>query len=210
VSAAIDSDCKKIARKAQYVSFALPRRTLDNAQREGPLDREFQRSTSGEALMATNMLPPDGHATLCRLSSWHQGRHQIKKVYRGVTGSGFCASPVESSLKGRLRDELLLQAEFRVPITYVELARHLATSSQAAMAEIRDALEHLIDDDVAKGRPILAAVAVRGIEPGLPAPWFFRKLETLGLFIGDPADVEAYAFHARELHRAFVFYGPSL
>lgn len=110
----------------------------------------------------------------------------------------------------RLRKELLLQAELRLPITYVELAKQIAASSQAALGEIRDALEQLIDDDVTKGRPILAAVAVGGVEPGLPAPWFFRKLESLGLFMGEPTDVEAYAFHARELHRAFSFYGFSL
>jgi hypothetical protein len=112
-------------------------------------------------------------------------------------------------LKAQLRKELLLQAELRLPITYAELAKHVALSPRHVMVEIRDALEQLIDDDMDKGRPILAAVAVGGLEPGLPAPWFFWKVESFGLFAGDPADVEAYAFHARELHRVFSFYEPS-
>jgi hypothetical protein len=158
--------------------------------------------------MITDTLPRDGRERLYHSSSWHQGRNQI--VLAGAAGSGFSVSAASSSLKARLREELLLQAELRLPITYVELAKHIDVSSQATMDVIRDALEQLLDDDVSKGRPILAAVAVGGLEPGLPAPWFFWKVESRGLFAGDPVDVEAYAFHARELHRAFSFYGPSL
>ena len=59
-----------------------------------------------------------------------------------------------------------------------------------------------MDDDADEGLPLLAAVAVKALDPGLPAPWFFRKAEDMGLFAGDPADLEAYAFHAREFYRA--------
>lgn len=157
--------------------------------------------------MIIDTLPRDGHKTSYHSNSRHQGRNHIVLACAGVADSGFSVSAASRSLKIRLREELLLQAELRLPITYVELAKQIVASSQTSLVEIRDALEQLIDDDVAKGRPILAAIAVRGIEPGLPAPWFFWRLESLGLFIGDPADVEAYAFHARELHRAFSFYG---
>lgn len=74
------------------------------------------------------------------------------------------------------------------------------------MDAIRNALEQLMDDDADEGRPLLAAVAVKALEPGLPEPWFFRKVESIGLFTGDPADVEAYAFHAREFYRAVRFH----
>ena len=160
--------------------------------------------------MITDTHTRDGDETLYHSSPWHQGRNQIVLTCAGVASNGFGVSAAGRSLKMRLREELLLQAELRLPITYVELVKHIAVSSQAAMVAIRDALEQLIDDDVNKGRPILAAVAVGGLEPGLPEPWFFRKVESLGLFAGDPADVEAYAFHARELHRAFRFYRHSL
>lgn len=160
--------------------------------------------------MITGTLTRDGDETRYYSSSWPPRRNHFALACAGVAGNGFGLSAAGRSLKVRLREELLLQAELRLPITYVELARHVVISSQAATIAIRDVLEQLIDDDVNKGRPILAAVAVAGVEPGLPAPWFFRKVEGLGLFAGDPVDVEAYAFHARELHRAFCFYGPSL
>ncbi|MBZ9708531.1 hypothetical protein LB543_17565 [Mesorhizobium sp. ESP7-2] len=106
----------------------------------------------------------------------------------------------EPALKARLREELLLQAQARLPITYASLAETMVGSN--AIGVLRDALEHLMDEDAGEGLPLLAAVAVTALEPGLPAPWFFSKAEAMGLFTGDPADLEAYAFHAREFHRA--------
>ncbi|BCG97947.1 hypothetical protein MesoLj131a_68110 (plasmid) [Mesorhizobium sp. 131-2-1] len=110
------------------------------------------------------------------------------------------APPDDNALKTRLREELLLQARSRLPITYARLAESMVGSD--ATGVIRDALEQLMDDDADEGLPLLAAVAVKALEPGLPAPWFFRKAEGMGLFAGDPADLEAYAFHAREFYRA--------
>lgn len=105
-----------------------------------------------------------------------------------------------NALKRRLREELLLQAQNRLPITYARLAESMV--GLGATGVIRDVLEQLMDDDADEGLPLLAAVAVKALEPGLPAPWFFRKAEDMGLFDGDPADLEAYAFHAREFYRA--------
>lgn len=95
-------------------------------------------------------------------------------------------------LKTRLREELFLQAQTRLPITYERLAKRIVVSG--AIGAIRNALERLMDDDADEGRPLLAAVAVGALDPGLPAPWFFRKAESLGLFTGDPLNVEAFAF----------------
>ncbi|AZO41587.1 hypothetical protein EJ076_11075 [Mesorhizobium sp. M7D.F.Ca.US.005.01.1.1] len=106
----------------------------------------------------------------------------------------------DNALKRRLREELLLQARTRLPITYARLAKSMVGSEGTGV--IRDALEQLMDDDADEGLPLLAAVVVRALEPGLPAPWFFRKAEDMGLFAGDPTDLEAYAFHAREFYRA--------
>ena len=106
----------------------------------------------------------------------------------------------DNALKRRLREELLLQAQTRLPITYARLAESMVGSEGTGV--IRDALEQLMDADADEGLPLLAAVAVKALEPGLPAPWFFRKAEDMGLFTGDPADLEAYAFHAREFYRA--------
>ena len=110
------------------------------------------------------------------------------------------------ALKIRLRKELLIQVQARLPVTYASLAERISVSSPDVMGAIRNALENLMDDDADGGRPFLAALVVRALEAGLPAPWFFRKAESLGLFVGDPTNVEAYAFHATEFHSAIRFY----
>lgn len=137
-----------------------------------------------------------------------RGRDRITFASGGVVDNDQGLPPVMDGkvLKKRLREELVLQAQVRLPITYARLAECLAVSNQDGMAAIRYALERLMDDDADEGRPFLAAIAVRAFEPGLPAPWFFRKAENIGLFAGDPANVEAYAFHARQFHRAVRFH----
>jgi hypothetical protein len=117
-----------------------------------------------------------------------------------VDGCGPITPSDENTLKTWLRKELLLQAQTRLPIAYARLAEGMVGSD--ATGVIRDALEQLMDDDADDGLPLLAAVAVKALEHGLPAPWFFRKAEEMGLFAGDPGDLEAYAFHAREFYRA--------
>jgi hypothetical protein len=72
---------------------------------------------------------------------------------------------------------------------------------------ITEALERLMDEDAAAGRPLLAAFAVSKARSGVPARGFFLKAQTLGLFSGDPEGREALEFHARELRRALRFYG---
>ncbi|QPC92999.1 hypothetical protein [Mesorhizobium sp. INR15] len=117
-----------------------------------------------------------------------------------VDGRGPITPSDDNTLKIRLREELLLQAQTRLPITYARLAESMVGSH--ATGVIRDALEELMDDDADKGLPLVAAIAVKALEPGLPAPWFFWKAEDMGLFAGDPANLEAYAFHARQFYRA--------
>ncbi|KRB13502.1 hypothetical protein ASD99_15450 [Mesorhizobium sp. Root695] len=118
-----------------------------------------------------------------------------------LDADGIPIAPADDSpLTTRLREELLLQAQTRLPITYARLAESMVGSE--ATGVIRGALEQLMDDDADEGLPLLAAVAVKSLDPGLPAPWFFRKAKDIGLFVGDPVDLEAYAFHAREFYRA--------
>lgn len=131
-------------------------------------------------------------------------RHVVGRMVsanRPDADDGIPIVPVDdNALKTRLREELLLQARTRLPITYARLAESMVGSE--ATGVIRGALEQLMDDDADEGLPLLAAVAVNALDPGLPAPWFFHKAEDMGLFAGDPADLEAYAFHAREFCRA--------
>jgi len=63
-----------------------------------------------------------------------------------------------------------------------------------------------MEDDVAVGRPMLAALCVSKIGPGIPARGFFLAAQVLGVFSGDPTGPEARAFHALELQRVLSFY----
>ena len=110
-------------------------------------------------------------------------------------------------LKERLRYQLIEQARMGCPATYRELAEGLALTPPNTIRRVAEALEELVDEDAAAGRPLLAALAISKTRPGMPAPGFFRKVGTLGLFTGEPNGREAIAFHARELRRALLFYG---
>jgi len=110
------------------------------------------------------------------------------------------------ALKGQLNQVLFQQARARLPTTYARLAEQVAFVKADEMNTIRNLLEQLMEDDAARGRPLLAAVAVSSFKTGLPSSWFFSKAESIGLFAGDPTNLEAYAFHARELHNVIRFY----
>ena len=110
-------------------------------------------------------------------------------------------------LRDHLREEVLGQARTGLPITYKELADRLALAPPRTVHRVTEALEQLMDEDAAAGRPLLAALAVSRARPGLPARGFFLKAQALGLFSGDPEGREALEFHARELRRALRFYG---
>jgi hypothetical protein len=62
-------------------------------------------------------------------------------------------------------------------------------------------------EDVVANRPMLAALCVSKMRPGIPARGFFLAANVLGVFSGDPSGPEARAFHAYELQRVLSFYG---
>ena len=113
-------------------------------------------------------------------------------------------------MKDQLRDELVRQAQAGLPVTYRELARRLGLPPPRTIQRVTEALEQLIEEDVAAGRPLLSAVAVSRVRPGIPGRGFFLKARGAGLFSGDLDGPEAFAFHTRELQRAFGFYGHSI
>ena len=110
-------------------------------------------------------------------------------------------------LKERLRQALIDQAQTGNPTTYKELADSLGLEPPQTIHRIVEALEILMADDVAAGRPMLAALCVSKIRPGIPARGFFLAAQVLGVFSGDSTGPEARAFHAIELQRVFAFYG---
>lgn len=110
-------------------------------------------------------------------------------------------------LKNDLREALIYQARTGSPTTYKSLADHLGLVPPQTIHRIAVALEILMTEDAAAGRPLLAALCVSRLQPGLPAPGFFMTAQALGIFSGDIEGAEADAFHAREFKRALAFYG---
>lgn len=109
-------------------------------------------------------------------------------------------------LTDHLREVLLDQARTARLVTYRELADHLGLEPPQAIRRITQALETLMAEDVAAGRPLLAALCVSRRTRSVPARGFFMTAEALGVFAGDPEGPEAGVFHARELARALDFY----
>ena len=55
--------------------------------------------------------------------------------------------------------------------------------------------------------PFLASLVVSKIRDGLPAPGFFLFARSLGRFEGSDSGPEAHTYQARELARAWVYWG---
>jgi hypothetical protein len=110
-------------------------------------------------------------------------------------------------LKEGLRQALIDQARTGKPTTYKELADRLGLEPPQTIHRVGEALETLMEDDVAAGRPMLAALCVSKMWSGIPGRGFFLKAQVLGTFSGDPTGREAPAFHADELKRVLSFYG---
>jgi len=72
-------------------------------------------------------------------------------------------------LKERLRQALIDQAQTGNLTTYKELADRLGLEPPQTIHLIGEALETLIEDDVAAGRPMLAALCVSKMRPGFLA-----------------------------------------
>ena len=109
-------------------------------------------------------------------------------------------------LKARLRQALIDQAQTGNPTTYRELADRLGLEPPNTIHRITAALESLMEDDVAAGRPLLSAICVSKMRPGIPARGFFLAAQALGVFTGDPTGPAARAFHALQLQRVLSFY----
>jgi hypothetical protein len=107
------------------------------------------------------------------------------------------------ALDDDLRKTLSDQAKAGTTITYAALAERLGLKPPGTIHRLAQALEHLMDEDAAAGRPLLAALCVSKARPGLPGPGFFLKAQTLGLH---SEEADERAFHASELRRAISFY----
>jgi hypothetical protein len=110
-------------------------------------------------------------------------------------------------LKDRLRQALLERATLGSPTTYKALADRLGLVPPQTIHRICEALEILMEEDVAAGRPMLTALCVSKTGANMPAQGFFLKARLLGVFSGLPSGADAEMFHRKELGRALSFYG---
>ena len=100
-------------------------------------------------------------------------------------------SDAELDLPARIKRVLL---ESRYPLSYGALARCLDVPGPGAIAKIAQALESLMRDDQADGRPFVAALCEGRLSGGLPALGFFQMAAALGRYCGPATGPEAAAF----------------
>lgn len=120
-------------------------------------------------------------------------------------GAGMDAQDM-ASVKDGVRRALLDQAQNSTLTTYRDLAETLGLAPPKTIRRVADAIEALMAEDVAAGRPLLATLCVSRARPDLPARGFFVTAAALGVFTGDPEGEEARGFYMKELQRALAFY----
>jgi hypothetical protein len=101
------------------------------------------------------------------------------------------------------------RAKRRIPITYQELAKALQILPPHSIHRVTETLERLMEEDAARSRPFIAALATSKARDGLPAPGFFDRARRLGRFACDPHGQDARTFHAAELNSVFARWGGS-
>lgn len=109
--------------------------------------------------------------------------------------------------RAELEAVLLPLARMRTVATYKQVADALGLVPPQTVHRTAMALEALMEEHAAEGRPQLAAVVVARARGGLPAPGFFAKLAALGLHDGPETGPEAAARHAAELDRVYEHWG---
>jgi len=109
--------------------------------------------------------------------------------------------------KDRLRQALVERATLGSPTTYKALAGRLSLVPPQRIPRICEALEILIEEDLAAGRPMLTALRVSKSGANMPAQGFFLKARLLGGFSGILGGADAEMFHREVLGRALLFYG---
>ncbi len=110
-------------------------------------------------------------------------------------------------LPRRMRSYLKDLASSRGTIAYRDLAKALELDPPNVIHQVTEALEVLIHEDHENGAPLIAALVVSKARSGVPAPGFFQLARSLGRYGGPDAGPEAEAHHAREIARAWTYWG---
>lgn len=109
-------------------------------------------------------------------------------------------------LADRARAALRGAAAHGAPLTYQALAGALAVEPPNRIHQVTTALEALMREDAATGRPFIAALVVSKTRNGLPAPGFFDLARRLGRFDGAPTEPAMRAYHQAELEAAVRYW----
>ncbi len=106
----------------------------------------------------------------------------------------------------RLQQQLIRHACGGIPTTYGQLLRSVGTVADADETLVSASLKRLMDEDTIAARPFVTALVIGPQAGGLPEPWFFSKARMSGRLAALSDELEAWAFHARELQRAVSYY----
>ena len=106
----------------------------------------------------------------------------------------------------RLQRELTMCACRGIPTTYRQLLQSVGIVADVDATLLRTGLARLMDEDTIGARPFVAALVIDPQAGGRPEPWFFSKARMAGRLASASDELEALAFHARELQRAVSYY----
>jgi len=130
-----------------------------------------------------------------------------------TTWDSVVATSVEDNksetLAVRLRAHLQALAIQRLPIIYREVAKGLQLSPPHTIHQVTRALEQLMAEDAAAGRPFIAVMVISKWRGGLPAPGFFDYATQLGRFAGDAAGPDARVFYETEFNALLALWAPT-
>ncbi|MEG3081012.1 hypothetical protein R3F64_14195 [Halomonas sp. 5021] len=85
-----------------------------------------------------------------------------------------------------------------LPMTYQQVANALGLTPPRTIQRVAQALEQLMEEDVAAGQPMVAALVVSRQGAGLPAAGFFDQAVALGRFPADARQHEALYIAERD------------
>lgn len=109
-------------------------------------------------------------------------------------------------MRQRLRSILEEAARNSALVGYRQLAERLQLQPPQTIQRLALLLEALMEEDMAAGRPFVAALCVSRIDGRLPRRGFFLKAAALGAFAGAPEGALAKIFHQRQLQQLAELY----
>lgn len=110
-------------------------------------------------------------------------------------------------LPSAVRAALVPLAQAGRTITYRDLAVSVPVPPPHGIHKLTRALEDLVREDHAAGRPLIAALTVSRAGQGLPGRGFFQLLTELGRYSGPDQGPAAQETHAAELAAALAYWG---